>query len=110
MYGMNGTIPAIVNRIDGSAETREALGTISCCFYAKWSRNRRWISEVRMGVVLQSGGRTRMDGDGQGGEDTDAPVRVLAVHLPGRVSRPMASQSSGARVDATRDPRRDQRA
>src|SRR5699024_8456901 len=49
MYGMKGTIPAIVNRIEGSEDTSEALGTISWSFFAKKSSQRRWISEVRMG-------------------------------------------------------------
>src|SRR5690625_6101317 len=45
MYGMNGTMPATVNMIDGSEETREALGTTVCSLAAKKSRKRRWISE-----------------------------------------------------------------
>lgn len=48
MYGMKGTMPAIVKRIDGSDDTNEALGTNSCCFFAKKSSQRRWISDVRM--------------------------------------------------------------
>src|SRR5699024_6444225 len=55
MYGMNGTMPATVNMIDGSEETREALGTTVCSLAAKKSRKRRWISEVRMDVRCPSG-------------------------------------------------------
>src|SRR5690625_7069636 len=54
MYGMNGTMPATVNMIDGSEETREALGTTVCSLAAKKSRKRRWISEVRMDVRCPS--------------------------------------------------------
>ncbi len=34
-YGMKGTIPAIVNRIDGSSLTSEADGTIVWSFFSK---------------------------------------------------------------------------
>src|SRR5699024_12193568 len=78
MYGMNGTMPATVNMIDGSEETREALGTTVCSLAAKKSRKRRWISEGRMDVRCPSwnagngtrpwgGGGGRHEGRGQGG-------------------------------------------
>src|SRR5690606_7963180 len=84
MYGMNGTMPAIVKRIEGSFETSEVLGTTSCAFFSKWARNRRWISEVRMGAGCPSWSRVGgaagccgADGRGAAGTaDTKAPVRV----------------------------------
>ncbi len=35
MYGMNGTMPAIVKRIEGSGDTRDTLGTSVCPFDSK---------------------------------------------------------------------------
>src|SRR5699024_5548488 len=83
MYGMKGTIPAIVKRIEGSEDTREALGTISWSFFAKKASQRRWISEVRMREVsfLVLGGQRaaeeceRDDGE-MGSAIAKAPVRV----------------------------------
>src|SRR5690625_336062 len=48
MYGMNGTMPAMVNMVDGSGEIREALGTISWPRSAKNFSQRRLISAVCM--------------------------------------------------------------
>src|SRR5690625_4715383 len=48
MYGMNCTIPAIVNRVEGSGEIRGADGTTVCPRSEKNSSQRRRISAERM--------------------------------------------------------------
>ena len=48
MYGMNGTMPAIVNMVEGSGEISEALGTTSWPREAKKFSQRRRISAVCM--------------------------------------------------------------
>src|SRR5690625_6627285 len=48
MYGMKGTIPAMVNIVDGSGEIKEALGTISWPRSEKNFSQRRRISAVCM--------------------------------------------------------------
>src|SRR5699024_12549185 len=75
---MKGTIPAIVNRIEGSEDTSEALGTISWSFFAKKSSQRRWISEGRMGGGVLPGlraERQRRSARGTGVREQSAMTR-----------------------------------
>ncbi|GAB4096111.1 hypothetical protein GCM10028787_15860 [Brachybacterium horti] len=82
-----------MKRIEGSAETRDALGTTVCRFFSKWARKRRWISEVRMVVGVLPGTRSREAARtgagwrcGRGAEEADGDAKA-PVSVPEHASR-----------------------